>query len=285
MTGLGAPKIVGYMQQNASAVDANELTEIHAGNNNDQGALADKRRSWMRVHSHFALMGGYVFVTKTTTTTEQVHGATLTPIALRKLAEGAPELLPNIGQSDIEDKSKANRFAKFLICVQACWIIVQTAGRLASGLPISLLEMNTVLHAFCCLLIYLACLEGHIETPEGGIPTPIYSSIFGICFIYERDLGPKTSGDGMQLLRKRIAAAKEYNKQKRRSEGDELTVDDAGNTRIYRGQTVHGFVLVDTAESKTEERDLYASLSVDSLERYRLVHSLRSRESLGGVTD
>jgi hypothetical protein len=40
--------------------------------------------------------------------------------------------------------------------VQTCWFIAQTAGRIATRLPISLLEVNTLLHAVCCLLIYLA---------------------------------------------------------------------------------------------------------------------------------
>jgi hypothetical protein len=63
--------------------------------------------------------------------------------------------LPNVSIADIKDKSKADGLAKTLVCLQATWLILQCAGRLASRLPITLLEINTIGHCFCALLIYL----------------------------------------------------------------------------------------------------------------------------------
>lgn len=44
---------------------------------------------------------------------------TLTPHALQKLAEVEPMLIPDVSVLNIKDKSKANRLAKALVCLQA----------------------------------------------------------------------------------------------------------------------------------------------------------------------
>jgi hypothetical protein len=65
-------------------------------------------------------------------------------------------MIPDMSGEVIQYKSKSNGFAKLLVCLQACWFIAQTVGRLATSSLISLLEMNTLLHALCCLVTYLA---------------------------------------------------------------------------------------------------------------------------------
>jgi hypothetical protein len=117
-------------------------------------------------------MGGFVFDTSKLDPGFLKHGqvrATLTPVALRVIAKVAPSYLPDISEETIRDKSKANSFAKFLVCVQTCWFIAQTAGRLATRLPISLLEMNTLLHAVCCLLIYMAWWHKPLDIEEPSL--------------------------------------------------------------------------------------------------------------------
>jgi hypothetical protein len=128
-----------------------------------------RQHPWTRVHSYFALMGGYVFeFTKEEQTTLGIRDQrlTLNPIALRTLAEHAPELLPDISKASILDKSKANSLAKFLVCAQATWFLVQIIGRLAARLPITLLELNTGLHALCSLFIYLAWWQKPLDIEE-----------------------------------------------------------------------------------------------------------------------
>lgn len=80
----------------------------------------------------------------------------LRPTALRKIAQNAPELLPDVSSRHILDKSKASGLGKVLACLQAFWFLMQVMGRLATGLPISLLELNVLLHVVCCLCIYVA---------------------------------------------------------------------------------------------------------------------------------
>lgn len=126
----------------------------------NQGLFGSRRvHSWTRLHAHYALMGGFAFDTSKLPMNFLPEGRTrltLTPAALRKLASYEPDLIPDISTENIHDKSKADCFAKSIACFQALWFIVQVIGRLAAKYPISLLEMNTFLHALCCLAIYLA---------------------------------------------------------------------------------------------------------------------------------
>lgn len=50
--------------------------------------------------------------------------------------------------------------------MQACWFIVQVAGRLITSHPTTLLGMNTLLHAICCLVIYLAWWDSSFNIDE-----------------------------------------------------------------------------------------------------------------------
>jgi hypothetical protein len=79
---------------------------------------------------------------------------TLTSAAILKLAENEPVIIPDIDADHILDKSKANIFAKIIVCVQASWFIVQIIGRLSTGYALSLLEITTFAHALCCLVVY-----------------------------------------------------------------------------------------------------------------------------------
>lgn len=63
--------------------------------------------------------------------------------------------LSNIGKDDIKDKSKEDWLAKTLVCAQAGWMVVQIIGRVFNGLPVTLLEVNTLGHVLCALVIYL----------------------------------------------------------------------------------------------------------------------------------
>lgn len=50
--------------------------------------------------------------------------------------------LPTIKEHQIRDKSKADGLAKFLVVLQAGWMILQTIGRVQQHLPVTLLEMS-----------------------------------------------------------------------------------------------------------------------------------------------
>ena len=247
-----------------------------------------KRFRWTRIHSHFALMGGFAFDTSKMST--NIFGPahtrrTLKPPALRLIAKNEPDLLPDLSEEAILDKSKANGFAKFLVCVQAFLFSTQAIGRLVTSNPISLLELNTLLHAFCCLVIFMAWWNKplNIDEPflidasdertskvcawmavEEGIglwthrlTTPLGASYFVLKYI--SDIGQELSSADHETNSEFIANAREHNKQCNRAEEVDPDTNNAQwemwlnkerlHLTLYPGQTLFGFTLITNPRS------------------------------------
>ncbi|KAK3375716.1 hypothetical protein B0T24DRAFT_205852 [Lasiosphaeria ovina] len=106
-----------------------------------------------------------------------VHVRDVFPSSHQKRAHvgsGAPETVPVTGKgmiklfqtgclsvdsfhhirTRVDDKSKADSIAKALVVGQVCWMAAQCIARAAYGLPIALLEIHTMVHVLCALLIY-----------------------------------------------------------------------------------------------------------------------------------
>jgi hypothetical protein len=105
-------------------------------------------------------MGGFVFEINDPkkpfikNKSQKLFRATLTAHGVCMLAKCGH--LPNILENSIADKSKADSLAKLLVCVQAVWCLLQYIGRLASQLPVTLLELHTLGHALCAITIYMS---------------------------------------------------------------------------------------------------------------------------------
>ena len=83
------------------------------------------------------------------------HQVTLTSAGVFSLAVHGEGAITMVKRKDIMDKSKADGLGKFLVCLQALWMLVQSAGRLIDGLPLTLLEINTIGHVLCGITLYL----------------------------------------------------------------------------------------------------------------------------------
>lgn len=102
---------------------------------------------WTMTHSFFASTGGFAFDVADDTAQYLPNGCkrlTLTARGVALLASCGH--LPNVAKAEITDKSKANNVAKALVIIQASWMLVQVIGRLFAGLPVTLLEVNTIAH-------------------------------------------------------------------------------------------------------------------------------------------
>jgi hypothetical protein len=99
------------------------------------------RDSWTMTHAFYAMMGGIVLQTRRDFLPGKKDRMTLTASGVKYLIEHRPELVPHVRQDDILDKSKASAFAKTIVCIQAAWFILQCMTRIATSLPISLLEV------------------------------------------------------------------------------------------------------------------------------------------------
>jgi hypothetical protein len=51
-------------------------------------------------------------------------------------------------------EGKADQVAKALVLIQTGWIVIQTISRKVSGLPITLIELNTFAHVGCAVVMY-----------------------------------------------------------------------------------------------------------------------------------
>ncbi|KAI4253668.1 MAG: hypothetical protein LQ352_003556 [Teloschistes flavicans] len=128
------------------------------------------------VHGFYALMGGFTMTSNgpgATFLPRDLTRVTLTSSGLRFLLQHEPQALPDITAEQIRDKSKADGLKKTLVCAQALWFCIQCITRLSQSLPISLLELNTVGHALCALVIYLSWWDKPLDIGE---PTLISDS-------------------------------------------------------------------------------------------------------------
>ncbi|KAK0611722.1 hypothetical protein B0T14DRAFT_334226 [Immersiella caudata] len=124
---------------------------------------------WTMTHSFFATMGGFVFDADAFRHRSLPGGrkrATLSTLAVGRLAVAAPHLLPDISADIILDKSKSSRLAQAVVGLQALWFFVQCISRMAMGLTASLLELTTLVHCLCILAAYLLWWDKPLDIHE-----------------------------------------------------------------------------------------------------------------------
>lgn len=118
------------------------------------------------VYSHYVTMGGFAV------DVEDIHNkldvVTLSPDCVLYLARYG--YFCKVQESDIEDKSKADTFAKAIVCIQVLWIVGQAIERKATGYPLTLLEIHTIVHAACALVMYGLWIQKPLNI---GAPTII----------------------------------------------------------------------------------------------------------------
>jgi hypothetical protein len=156
-----------------------------------------KPEKWGLLHGFFAVMGGFVITLKGRDKYEELfqNRFTITPRGILLLAE--LDLLPEVSQRIIRARSKADKLAKALVCFQVSWMVIQTTARKISGLPITLIELNTLAHVMCAAILYLVWwnkpqnvsepIEIPFEPPLAA--TIFYISSYGVEIVEERTEG------------------------------------------------------------------------------------------------
>ena len=100
-------------------------------------------------------MGGFV------ADVSHLHGSlsrvTITPLGIFELATRGQFI--NIDARSIADKSKADLLAKGLVVMQLIWLVINCIGRKVARYPLTLLEIHTVVHVVCALIIYSLWLK------------------------------------------------------------------------------------------------------------------------------
>ena len=76
----------------------------------------------------------------------------LTPSLLIRLA--GEKMLPPVDSRLCKGRGKSDEIGKLFVIGQVSWFVLQCIGRKASGLPVTLLEINTAVHVACAIGIY-----------------------------------------------------------------------------------------------------------------------------------
>ncbi|OCL11188.1 hypothetical protein AOQ84DRAFT_424782 [Glonium stellatum] len=116
-----------------------------------------KKRGWDNTLSYYVIIGGFALSpgkppSEQPDKQEDKKKCTLTPqgIVLLHLCGK----LPDVRREDINDRSKTNHLARFIVSIQALWMIISVCGRAANHLSVTPLELHTCLHTFCALATY-----------------------------------------------------------------------------------------------------------------------------------
>ncbi|EIM80021.1 uncharacterized protein STEHIDRAFT_68846 [Stereum hirsutum FP-91666 SS1] len=123
---------------------------IEANKHLIQAGKATSHTAWDLTQGFYASTGGfsakYSDKEATLTATGVLYLIKEDADALRKIS--------TISSKDIRDKSKQDSISKCLALVQVLWFGAQCITRLVQGLPVSLLELNTVVHTLYAFITY-----------------------------------------------------------------------------------------------------------------------------------
>ncbi|ORY15728.1 hypothetical protein BCR34DRAFT_558444 [Clohesyomyces aquaticus] len=142
-----------------------DLKYRKAEGTNDKCPPEQQLQEWSIAQCYFAVMGGI-----TIQAGDGFDGSpqfSLTPEGVRLLSFLGR--LPEVSESQVRDKSKADGLAKSIVCLQAGWMILQVVARLIQQLPITLLEINTIGHVLCALVLYLLWWSKPLEVKDPAL--------------------------------------------------------------------------------------------------------------------
>ena len=107
-------------------------------------------------HSFWAIMGGIsIGSNHSEPFIPDSQRSTLTSNGVSLLLKHEPQLVPDISEEEVKDKSKGSILTKALACIQATWFCLSSILRVSQRLPVSMLELNTFAHALCTLIVYV----------------------------------------------------------------------------------------------------------------------------------
>ncbi|KAK7424473.1 hypothetical protein QQX98_000438 [Neonectria punicea] len=104
---------------------------------------------------------------------EYPRSACVSPHAVIRLAQRGHWLY--ISNKQIDDKSKADYIQKALVLTQILWMVTQCITRYICDLPLTLLEVHTIIHVVCAVFLYACWFQKPLNVQE---PEVVSSSQF-----------------------------------------------------------------------------------------------------------
>ncbi|PSN66377.1 hypothetical protein BS50DRAFT_526400 [Corynespora cassiicola Philippines] len=229
---------------------------------------------WSLSHSFYATMGGFAIEldekeSSYTCLFGEAKRLTLTAKGVALLAHCGH--LPNISADDIKDKNKTDSLAKFLVCVQAGWMVVQVTTRRATNLPSTLLEVHTVAHVVCALIVYAIWWHKprQVESPtllRGDWLWPLAAYMY--C---ASRMSGKTTNDGYKMIRSPEPEFKELAYLKFEGSNRIPSSDVAQNQQVENGDLfpLGRFCLRDNKTVDNSAKEPESSVPLDEVDEER----------------
>ena len=174
-----APELVVYVAwcQKQEVKELHKTLTSHLDRWDSKQADPEKKRKhpWTITHSWYAYMGGFALdmsiVDEDRSGRASFYEEEETSSRLALLPEGLylladAGLLPDMSKRTIEDKSKADSWAKLLVITQSSWMLLECVVRWSAGLFVTGLELNTLAHAVCSFFIYLMWWQKPLDINE-----------------------------------------------------------------------------------------------------------------------
>lgn len=123
-----------------SGFKGNFILDIHS--------QQQKAASWTRIHSWFAVMGGFAI--------QNPEGdvCILDPMTFLKLLKNDTLTIPRISVTEIEEKSNGSGFIKAIAAVQIIYLAAELLGRAIQRLAVTTLELFTLAMVMMALFLY-----------------------------------------------------------------------------------------------------------------------------------
>ena len=124
-----------------------------------------RKHPWTLVHSFYAAMGGFVFETSIPIFCSRTRFV-LTYDGVCFVMKHAPELIPDLSEASILDRSRSDSLGKALLIVQLLYFCISCAARLVQSLSLSLLEVSTLARAICGVATYFVWWKKPFDVAE-----------------------------------------------------------------------------------------------------------------------
>jgi hypothetical protein len=149
LTVLFAPEIVLYCAS-TQFLEARRLVKALNALEEEKTEEAEKFHFDLKYGFFVVMRGIEVSIAEIHNSIENIR---LSPKGVLQLAKLGYPLY--VSKAKIDDKGKANLIQKSLVILQVTWMATQCATRRAYGLPLTLLEIHTMVHVVCALTMYL----------------------------------------------------------------------------------------------------------------------------------
>ena len=105
-----------------------------------------------------------------------IKTVTLSPHGVLNMARLSPSGWKRFDVSDItiQDKSKADTLAKVLVVLQVSWLFLQCVARASRSMPLTILEVHTLVHAVCAMLMYAFWFEKPLDIRDRHLGAGVF---------------------------------------------------------------------------------------------------------------